>query len=143
MTQTLIHDAIEHTRKLTNVMVGENELLANHKRGEEFEEIIKEKRALAAKVEKLLSDVKAQKQSIREDISARNKLPELEVVIQDYQTTARKNVLLLRAAHQATADVLNIFRRAVDKVKPKAETYNKDGQLSSGASAGSLVTKSV
>lgn len=143
MSTALINDAIKYTNDLVDVMHTENELLSSHQRGDVFEDVIKEKRALAAKVEKLLSEIKQNRADIQADISAKQKLPELEVVIDTYQTTARKNVLMLQAAHQTTLDVINIFRRAVDKVKPKSETYNRQGELSSGASAGSLVTKSV
>ena len=143
ISNTLVTDALFHTRQLVDVMQTENDLLTTHTRGEAFEEIIKQKRALSAKVEKLLSDMKKRKAEIKETLASNPQMQELEVVINDYQTTARKNVILLQAAHQTTTDVLNIFRRAVESVKPKAETYDKQGKLSSGASTGTLITKSV
>lgn len=139
----LINEAIARTAALVEVMEQENQLLKTHERGEAFEAIIKEKRLIGAKVEKLLSEVKRHKDVLKGNEAAAARLPELQVVVDKYQTTARKNVVLLQAAHQTTMDVINIFRKAVERVKPKAETYTKDGKMSSGDAAGTLITKSV
>lgn len=143
MTHALILNAIDHTEKLIDVMETENVMLMKHKRGEAYDDILKQKRALAAKVERLLTDIRANKESIKKDIDAQGTLPELDVVMNTYQTTARKNLILLKAAHQTTADMLNLFKRAVDKIKPKPKTYTKEGSIVQGASSGSLVSKDV
>lgn len=108
------------------------------------EEGTKTKRHLGAKLEGVLKDVKTQRDLIKADVQAVRELQNLQTAIDLYQTKARKNVVLLSAAHEATAQFLNMVRQAVIKLKPKATTYGQEGQLEQRSSGkNSLINKEI
>lgn len=127
MQNETVTKALEACKALTGLLAEENKELKarNTKRIEEF---YKEKRHLAVKMETLLKEVKTLP---AEEKNSRN-MGELEVAINNYQTHARQNLLLLRAAHEATANFLTLVREAIERKKTKAETYSKEGQISAG-----------
>ena len=138
----LVSNTIESCEKFATLLQDENSNLKNRDI-ESVEKNIKEKRHLAAKVEKLLSTVKNSVLQIKSDKEALLKLPTLQISVDNYQTAARKNIILLQAAHSATNDFLNLVRRAIDVKKPKAETYGKTGNMNQHKSSTKLVSKNI
>lgn len=111
-----------------------------------IEDATKTKRHLGAKLETLLKDVRASKDDIRRDANAVADLQNLQVAIDAYQIKARKNVLMLSAAHEATAQFLNVVRQAVIKLRPKVTTYGQTGYVqesTASAQPSSLVRKDI
>lgn len=111
---------------------------------ETVEEGTKTKRHLGAKLEGILKDVKEQRNFIKQDAQAVQELQNLQTAIDLYQNKARKNVMLLSAAHEATAQFLNMVRQAVSKLKPKTKTYGQTGQIEERSSSkSSLINKEI
>lgn len=138
----LVSNTIESCEKFAILLNDENILLKD-KNIEAVENKIKEKRHLAAKVEKLLSTIKGSVDQIKSDQGALAKMPELQACIDNYQTAARKNMTLLQAAHTVTNDFLNLVRHAVDLKKPRTNTYGKTGAMNQHAPATKLVNKDI
>ena len=104
----------------------------------------KTKRHLGAKLEGILKDVSARRDQIKSDTQAVKELQNLQAAIDHYQTKARKNVVLLSAAHEATAQFLNMVRQAVHKLKPKTSVYGQTGQVEEKTtSTNSLINKEI
>lgn len=111
---------------------------------ETIEDATKTKRHLGAKLETLLRDIKMQKEAIRLDTAAFTDLQNLQLAIDAYQVKARKNVVMLSAAHEATAQFLGMVRQAVIRLKPKVTTYGNAGQVQENSSGStSLLNKEV
>lgn len=138
----LVNNTIESCEKFAVLLHEENALIQNRDI-EGVEQKYKEKRHLAAKVEKLLSSVKESIQSIKADNDAMGRLGELQVCVDNYQSEARKNMVLLQAAHSATSDFLQLVRRAIDLKKPHAQTYGSSGSLNEQPTATTLVNKDI
>lgn len=108
------------------------------------EEATKTKRHLGAKLETLLKDVRTEREAIKANAGAMTELQNLQVAIDNYQSKARKNVVMLSAAHEATAQFLGMVRQAVMKLKPKATTYGKQGEMTDhGVGSTSLLNKNI
>lgn len=138
----LVSNTIESCEKFASLLHDENTLL-KERNIEAIEGKIKEKRHLAAKVEKLLASIKTSVTQIKEDEGALAKMPTLQACIDNYQTAARKNVALLHAAHTATNDFLNLVRHAIDLKKPKTNTYGKTGVINEHQTTTKLVNKDI
>tara|TARA_R110000868_G_scaffold218576_2_gene469164 strand:- start:90062 stop:90496 length:435 start_codon:yes stop_codon:yes gene_type:complete len=138
----LVSNTIESCEKFAALLHDENTLLTERKT-DHIEDKIKEKRHLAAKVEKLLSSIKQAVPEIKANRDALEKLPKLQACIDNYQIEARKNVALLQAAHTATNDFLNLVRHAIDMKKPKANTYGKTGAMNEHKTATKLINKDI
>lgn len=141
-TIQLVSNTIESCESFTTLLLEENEFL-KARNMTAVEEKVKEKRSLAAKVEKLLTHLKASYVEIKQDPSATEKLTQLDVVINNYKTAARKNTALLQAAHTATNDFINLVRHAVESRKPKAQIYGKTGTMREEAHTTKLVDKDI
>lgn len=126
----------------TTLLTEENEALKNNQM-DILEKKYKLKRQAAAKMEALLNEVQTSQGAIKQDRAATDELGELQVVINNYQQNARKNVLLLRAAHDATTSFLNLVKEAVSKHKPKVSTYGDQGHLEEKTSPTNLVDTSI
>lgn len=144
MTQAvqLVTSVIESCEKFTTLLLEENEALKDRKLSE-VEEKLKEKRHLAAKVEKLLSTLKASFTQVKNDQSATDKLSQLTTVVNNYQKAARKNTVLLQAAHTATSDFINLVRSAVESKKPKVQTYGETGNMRQTENTTKLIDKDI
>ncbi|MAF31543.1 MAG: hypothetical protein CMF60_05000 [Magnetococcales bacterium] len=138
----LVTGAIESCEKFTTLLLEENKFLKARDM-KSVEENIKEKRHLAAKVEKLLGAVKSAYGQIKQDSSTTVHLHQLETVINNYKVAARKNTALLQAAHTATTDFINLVRHAVDSRKPQAQTYGENGAMRQQNSSTKLVNKDI
>ncbi|MFT7145122.1 MAG: flagellar biosynthesis/type III secretory pathway chaperone [Alphaproteobacteria bacterium] len=138
----LVSNTIESCEKFATLLHDENALLKDRDM-DAIEGKIKEKRHLAAKVEKLLSTIKTSVHKIKADEGALAKMPELQACIDNYQSAARKNITLLQAAYTVTNDFLNLVRTAVEIKKPKANTYGKTGTMNQHQPSTKLVNKDI
>lgn len=138
----LVNNTIESCEKFAFLLHEENTLL-KERNIDAVEQKVKEKRHLAAKVEKLLSTIKSSVHLIKSDPTALDRLPELQVCVDNYQTAARKNMVLLQAAHTATSDFLQLVRNAIDMKKPRAQTYGNTGTMNTTPASTSLVNKDI
>jgi hypothetical protein len=138
----LVSNTIESCENFTTLLLEENEFL-KARNMPAVEEKVKEKRSLAAKVEKLLTHLKASYTQIKQDQTATEKLVELETVVNNYKTAARKNTALLQAAHTATSDFINLVRHAVESRKPKAQVYGETGTMREETYTTKLVDKDI
>lgn len=138
----VVSSAIESCENFTTLLLEENELLKARDMAA-VEDKIKEKRSLAAKVEKVLSHLKTVYGQVKGDVSATEKLTELEVVINNYKKAVRKNTALLQAAHTATNDFINLVRHAVESKKPKAQTYGETGTIREQTPTTKLINKDI
>ena len=129
-------------KEITSLVDAENDALTN--RNIQFvEENLKDKSRLALKLEKMLKDLKSSKDSIKGDPAARDALKSIQMDMDSFQNTAKKNLLLLKTAHQTRADTLQMIRHIVDANRPQAETYNAYGKVEQGNANAGLINKRI
>lgn len=138
----IVSNTIESCESFTTLILEENELLKSRDM-EAVEGKIKEKRSLAAKLEKLLTTLKASYIQIQQNSEAMAQIPKLEVVMDNYKTASRKNTALLHAAHTATTDFINLVRHAVEVKKPKSRVYGENGTMREQSNTTNLVDKDI
>lgn len=142
-TPVLIDEAIAATDALKSFLVMENDFLAQRKM-EEVEIGLKQKIRLARELEKRLGSLKERQEEVAGDTMAKNRLKALQEDLEIYRAEARKNALLLKAAHQTTADVLALVKQVAEAQAPKSGAYGNNGQVgNNGAKGQSFVSKAV
>jgi len=139
----VVKNAIAACVGINEVIAQENELLSN-KEMDQLDNIVKQKRSLAAKMEASLQAVKAHTQQIKNNAEATRELTNLQNELHSYKVGMRKNVMLLDAAHASTNNFLNLVRQAVEVKRPKVNVYGNDGAIQDKqAKQTSLVNKSI
>lgn len=138
----VVMDAIKVCKELAAFLVDENQAL-RERRIEFVESNLKQKNRMATDMEKNLKKVHDERDSLASNPVTKRALKDLQVALDDYRRHARQNLMLLQAAHNATADFLMMVKEAVEAKKPKVNTYGKDGAVSQAAGNVSLVNKAI
>lgn len=139
--QELVMTAHTSLRDFCDIIEQENSALQQH-RPEVITQLVKQKQLLAGRVEKLLQQV--QKSQTEGADLPRAGLQLLQTTMDKYRTLSRQNMLLLQAAHQATADFILLVKQTLDAEKPSAKTYGKTGQVNTGGySETKLVNRAI
>ncbi|MFZ2619644.1 MAG: hypothetical protein WAX89_02120, partial [Alphaproteobacteria bacterium] len=129
-------------RQLKDVVMSDNAALGARDT-KKVEENLKQKTRLALKLEKLLGDAKANKDVVKQDPDFHFTARALQAEIEEFEVAARKNMMLLKAAHQVRADTLQIIRHVINERQPKVDMYNARGTLASTGKEATLVNKAV
>jgi flagellar biosynthesis/type III secretory pathway protein FliH len=87
------------------------------------------KKRLTLRLEQLLAETRAQRESWREDPAAQAEALALETEFRLLQESGRQNVALLKAAHQVRAELVMAIRDTLDANTPKAQLYGNNGAL--------------
>jgi hypothetical protein len=137
-----LQEAAALCRQLKDLVAGENDALEKRKLSM-VEDNIKQKTHLTLKLESLLNRARTQRSLLQEDSAARAAARDVQAEMADFQSLARKNMLLLKAAHQTRADTLQMIRQALNEKNPRVETYNAEGKVGTKGKEASLVNKAV
>ena len=140
--QTIVDTALEHCLAFIKLLQEENEALSAKKMSN-IDELTKQKRHLAAKLEVSMKNVQAHKAQLMQTGSVSLKMEQLTVYLDMYKQHARKNLVLLKASHEATTQFIDMVRKAVSMHKPQAKTYGNTGAMQENANTTNLVIKSV
>lgn len=135
-------EASQTCRELMGIMSEENANLANQQTSQ-IEARLQLKKRLALRLEKLLADIKAQKDQWKDSPLAKNAATRLAEEIALFTELAKKNETLLRAAHQLRADIVAVIRDTIDASQPRATTYNADGQVKKGDGGTTVVATTI
>lgn len=142
MTHPLLSAARLALIDLTDLLLQENEDL----RARKIDRVttnVKRKNEMANRVEQLLGEIKTmQTRGEKFDAPQAN---QLQAALDEYQTHARQNMLLIKAAHEATADFLLLVKQTIDSKQGTAKTYGQQGEMSESAPATtrSFINKAV
>ena len=143
MPHELVAQTIMACKNLSGLLEGENEAI-KRREVSQVEKNLKDKERQIAKLDKLLRDVRECRENIRTNVQANAMLPELQDSFNAYQSNARQNMLLLKAAHDATTDFLGLVQQAVKAVQPANKTYSKEGCMEEKAlGSTSIINKSI
>ncbi|MDD9912618.1 MAG: hypothetical protein OXR68_01765 [Alphaproteobacteria bacterium] len=140
--QECMAETVAVCRQLGDLISSENKAL-DARDVKPVEANLKQKSRLAVKLEKLLSDMKAQKDTLKQHGDFKVMAQNIQKEMDGFQAAAKKNVLLLKTAHQTRADTLEMIRHAMDLQRPRTETYNKQGEVSKSNAGSSLINKAV
>ncbi len=136
-------EARETCRELMGVLVQENADMANNHNTTQVEARLALKKRLALRLEKLLADIKAQKDAVRGNKQVENLALQLAEEIAAFQDIAAKNEVMLRAAHHIRADIVTIIRDTIEASQPRLQTYGKMGENKTGSTGGSVVGTTI
>ncbi len=139
---TSIHGARATCRELLTLLVEEKHGLARHDVAR-IDANIQNKRRLTLRLEQQLADIKQTKAVWKTDATAVTQAGLLAEEIAVFQTMARENAMLLKAAHQLRADLILSIRDAVDTGQPRVQTYSAAGTLNTSENTSRLVTCSI
>jgi flagellar biosynthesis/type III secretory pathway chaperone len=140
--QEIVDTAIAHCASFTELLKEENEALST-KNTSILEELTKQKRHLAAKLEVAMGNIQRNKNLLMQSTTVSISMQKLQVYIDVYKEQARKNMVLLKASHEATTQFIDMVRRAVSAQKPQAKTYGNNGQMTDNTSNTSIFNKSI
>ena len=140
--QQLIDNALEHCQAFTAILREENEALTT-KKLDALEDPTKRKRHVAVKLEVAMTQVQENKDILSTSGAVTQKMQQLQVFLSDYKEQARKNVVLLKASHEATTQFIQMVRSAVTAHKPQPKTYGNNGQMQDNSGSTNLVIKNV
>lgn len=139
---TTLHGARATCRELLTLLIEEKHGLAQHdiKR---IDDNIQNKRRLTLRLEQLLGELKQTGPVWKADKAALNQASLLADEIAIFQTMARENAMMLKAAHQLRADLILSIRDTVDAAQPRVQTYGASGALNAADNATRLVACSI
>ena len=127
-------DARATCRELLHLLAAENAGL-NTSSVAEVETRLQSKRRLTLRLEVLLKDLKSR----RAEWTARKDAQELALRLAEevsaFQDMAKKNLELLRAAHQLRADMVGMIRDTLEAQAPRVQTYGRYGNLTPSGKA--------
>jgi hypothetical protein len=129
-------------RELLVLLTEENNGLARHDVAV-VESRMQHKKRLTLRLEQLLADIKERGGAWKSDDVARRQAILLADEMRHFQTLARNNAILLKAAHQLRADIIIAIRDAVDSLQPRAQLYGANGMVSAADSATRLVARTI
>lgn len=132
-------EASQTCRELMGVLVEENQNVTKPSGGDfgpQAEARLNLKKRLSIRLEKLLSEIKAQKSSWRGDRQAENVAVRLAEEIEVFRSLASQNEMMLRAAHQLRADIISVIRDTLEASQPRVTTYSANGTVQNGSSGG-------
>ncbi|PIZ31615.1 MAG: hypothetical protein COY40_01530 [Alphaproteobacteria bacterium CG_4_10_14_0_8_um_filter_53_9] len=135
-------DARTTCRELAKLLLEENHAL--HKGGAaENEARLNLKKRLSVRLEKLVQDIKGQRDKWHTNALAARTANELAADIAVFTDLARKNELMLRAAHQIRADIVGVIRDAMDAQSPRVQTYGRSGTMNTSSAGVRVLAKEV
>ncbi len=127
-------DARATCRELLQLLVAENASL-NKSSVTEVEARLQNKRRLTLRLEVLLKDLKARRQEWTSRKDAQEVALRLAEEVSVFQDMARKNMELLRAAHQLRADMVSMIRDTLEAQAPRVQTYGRYGSMTPSGNA--------
>lgn len=141
MTHPALQQAIHHCQELVDLFAAENEHIRKRDL-KALEANISRKDTLVEEFHKALKAVKADITTIKANPAFTDLHHKLKSLLVSYNEAARRNVMMLQAAHTSATGFIKIVRQAIQP--PATKVYGKDGQMLEAAPVGSpLVTKSV
>lgn len=129
-------------RELLTLLVEENHGLIRHD-VKMVEERIQHKRRLTLRLEQILAELKQSGNSWKSDPAGRREANQLAEEIAQFQTLARENAMMLKAAHQLRADLIIAIRDTVDAAQPRAQVYGANGTMAAADNATRLVARNI
>lgn len=129
-------------RELLALLLEENQGLAKHD-VQLIEDRLVHKRRLTLRLEQMLADIKQKGSLWKADASARQQANHLAEEIAEFQTMARENAMMLKAAHQLRADLIMAIRDTVDAQQPRVQTYGSSGTLNASNGETRLLATSI
>ena len=139
---TAIHGARATCRELLTLLIEEKHGLAKHD-VQRIDDNIQNKRRLTLRLEQLLGEIKQTGAVWKNDANGRNQAALLADEIAIFQTMARENAMMLKAAHQLRADLILAIRDTVDAAQPRVQTYGSTGALNMADNATRLVARNI
>lgn len=129
-------------RELLALLIEENQALPKQ-HVQLVEERLVHKRRLTLRLEQMLADIKKKGSLWKADKSAQQQASQLAEEIAEFQTLARENAMMLKAAHQLRADLIMAIRDTVDAQQPRAQTYGANGTLTTSGGETRLLATSI
>lgn len=129
-------------RELLALLIEENQALPKHDI-QLIEDRLVHKRRLTLRLEQMLADLKQKGSLWKADASARQQASQLAEEIAEFQTMARENAMMLKAAHQLRADLILAIRDTVDAHQPRVQTYGSSGTLNTSSGETRLLATSI
>lgn len=139
-------EASQTCRDLMGVMVEENRNLnhsANPQAMQQVEARLQLKKRLALRLEKLLADIKSNRENFRGNRQVENAAHRLAEEIEAFRELAKSNELMLRAAHQIRADIVAVIRDTIEASQPRVQTYNASGNATNGTAGTTVVATTI
>jgi len=137
----LLSKASSTCGELISLLTGENEAL-EQRQVAVVEENLKLKRKLAHRFERVMLDIKAQRDQLQTP-NAKRATAALQGQIKDYDVLSRRNMLLLQSAYEARTGFLNTVRESIAAQQPNAGVYNQYGNTKPHRTPASIVNQSV
>ncbi len=129
-------------RELLAILIEENQGIARHD-VKLIDEKLTHKRRLTLRLEQMLAEMKQKGSLWKDDPAARQQVVLLGEELAEFQTLARQNAMLLKAAHQLRADLVMAIRDTVDAQAPRVQTYGANGVLNTGSGGTRLLATSI
>ncbi len=140
--QELISKANSTCVELADLLNAENSAL-EARQVDTIEDNLKVKRKLAHRFERLMSDIRLQRDALKQSPAAKRAAQQLQQNISQYEKLARRNMLLLQSAYDARASFLNTVRDAVAAQRPQPGLYTNTGEKKTHSNPASIVNQSV
>lgn len=134
-------EARDTCRELATLLMEENNNLSHSTKLDAVETRLAMKKRLSLRLEKLVQEIKGQRDMWKASPKAQNLAIQLAEEIKLFQELSAKNVAALKAAHQLRADIVAVIRDTLEAQQPKVQTYNRTGTLTTGPSTTSVVVK--
>lgn len=139
-------EASQTCRDLMGVMVEENRNLghaANPQATQQVEARLQLKKRLALRLEKLLAEIKQNRDTFRGNRQVENVAARLAEEIEAFREMAKENEVMLRAAHQIRADIIAVIRDTIEASQPRVQTYTAAGNAATGNAGTTVVGTTV
>lgn len=139
-------EASQTCRDLMGVMVEENRNLnhsASPQATQQVEARLQLKKRLALRLEKLLAEIKTNRENYRGNRQVENAAARLGEEIEAFRELAKHNEVMLRAAHQIRADIIAVIRDTIEASQPRVQTYNAAGNATNGNVGTTVLATSV
>jgi hypothetical protein len=104
---------------------------------------IAQKKMLTMRLEQSLENIKKNATVWKENPASKRHLVLFAEEMKLFQELARKNALLLKAAHQLRAELIIAIRDALDEAQPKAQLYTSSGNMTQHDNATRLVARNI
>lgn len=127
-------DARATCRELLQLLMAENASLGKNS-VEEVETRLQTKRRLTLRLEVVMKDLKTRRHEWTGRKDAQEVALRLAEEVSVFQDMARKNLELLKAAHQLRADMVSMIRDTLEAQAPRVQTYGPYGTMNNGKAA--------
>lgn len=134
--------ARETCRELLVLLNEENASLAKQDT-KTVEARLQQKKMLTLRLEQNLAEVRQNAPQWKDNAASKRHMVLFAEEMKLFQDLAKKNALLLKAAHQLRADLIIAIRDALDDAQPKAQLYTANGTMSAQDGATRLVARTI